>query len=141
MALTYPIQLPPNVQLLYQQPENWGPVLSWANSYRSLEMCEIPQQPDFLPAGSFVDREGMKAATVGDIYYITMQSVDPTVGPDRITVVARDAEVRDAYLAYGALPRDQVNDRLRTECNIIVREAIVPNVMNADFTGQGGLVP
>lgn len=140
-AVTYPVELPPSVGLLYQRGMPYDFVLSWSNSYRSLDFANIPMQPDFLPVGSLIDGNGVKATTVGDIAALTCFAVDATVGPDRVTIVSRETEVNDAYIAYGTLPRDQVNEHLREVCGIIVREGIVPNVMNATFAGQGGFLP
>lgn len=138
MALTYPIELPPSVQLLYASGMPYDFVLSWANSYRALEFVNIEQQTDILPVGSFLDNDGNKATAPANITYILCYPVDATGGPDRATVVARNAELNDAYLAYGTLDRAQVNTHLRENLNIIVREAVLPNSMNATFAGQGG---
>jgi hypothetical protein len=112
-------------------------VLSLSNWQRSLEFVNVPVQPDLLPVGSFVDADGLLATAPANIRYIVCYPVDATVGVDRVTVVARDAEVKDAYLAYGTLPRNAVNTHLRDNLNIIVREGVLPTAMNSTFSGQG----
>jgi len=139
MAVTnFPIELPPNVQQLYAAGFPYEFVLSWGNSYRSLEFMNIPQQPNIIPSGGFIDADGVEATTPGTIAYIVCFPVDAREGPDRVTVLARDAEVNDAYLAYGTLDRFQTNTHLRQNLNIIVREAVLPSAVNATFHGQGG---
>jgi len=137
-TVTYPVELPNNVALKHQPGMPYDFVLSWSNSYRSLERADIPQQANILPVGSFLTATFEEATTPGDIRYILCQAVDPRPGPDRATVVARHAEVSDAYLAYGTLDRTAVNTHLREELGIIVREAVLPRAVNSTFAGQGG---
>jgi len=133
----FPIELPNHVGLLHQLGMPYDFVLSWANSYRSLEFMNIPEQPNLLPVGTFLDVNGVQATAAGAIVYILCYPVDARPGVDRATVLARDAEVCDAYLAYGTMDRTAVNTHLRTQLNIIVREAVLPNAANATFAGQG----
>jgi len=139
MAVTsFPIELPPSVRQLYAAGFPYDFVLSWGNSYRSLEFVNVPQQANILPSGSFLNADGEEATAPAQIVYIACFPVDAREGPDRVTVVARDAEVNDAYLAYGTLDRFAVNTHLRQQLNIIVREAVLPAAINATFHGQGG---
>ncbi|HKD76680.1 MAG TPA: hypothetical protein VKB76_14345, partial [Ktedonobacterales bacterium] len=58
---TFPIELPNHVALMHQLGFPYDFVLSWANSYRSLEFMNIPTQANILPVGSFLDVDGNQA--------------------------------------------------------------------------------
>lgn len=107
-------------------------VLSEATSYRSREVIQIPQGATGLWVGTFLDNTGAPAAAAGSIAGITCYSYNPTDGPVNATCIVRDAEVIDAYLQYGALDPVAVNTHLAT-LGIIVRAAVLPNVMGATF--------
>jgi hypothetical protein len=113
-------------------PRSLDFVLSEAMSYRSRDVIQIPQGAAGLWAGSFVDATGAPAATEAAIAGILCYSVNPTDGPVNATIIARDAEVTDAYLQYGALVPATVNTHLAT-LGIIVRSAVLRNVPPPGF--------
>jgi hypothetical protein len=98
-------------------------LVSEANLYRSREVVTIPEGAEPLSPGMLVTMAGA-AATAGDVEAILMYPVDPRFGAVPAVVIARDAEVNDAYLIYGGLDRAAVNARL-AEAGIIVRQGIL----------------
>ena len=98
-------------------------LVSEANLYRSRDVVTIPEGAEPLQPGMLVTMAGA-AATAGDVEAILMYPVDPRFGAVPAVVIARDAEVNDAYLLYGELDRQAVNARL-AEAGIIVRQGIL----------------
>jgi len=134
MPLTFPIPLPPQVRFLEQGVWEWDFIISWANSYRSLDVATVVVSDDVLPPGTLLHNAGdgtfVEAEGAGDVDAILCQWIDGV--PDRVTIVTRDAEVRDSGIAYGDLNVADVNTRLRT-LGIIVRESVLASSQNATF--------
>jgi hypothetical protein len=98
-------------------------LISEANLYRSRETITVPQGAAILRPGTLLTLAGA-SATAANADGLLMFAVDPRRGPVRGVLVARDAEVRDANILYGALDRAAVNARLATR-NILVRAAVL----------------
>lgn len=123
----------PGAGKLDSPPRTLDFLLNEANGYRSRDVIQVPQAPPpGMWPGSFVDATGGPAATAGAITGILAYATNPADGPYNQTVIARDAEVTDAYLHYGALDPVAVNARLAT-LGIIVRAGVFKNVTPPGF--------
>lgn len=109
-------------------------LLSEAEGYRSREVITIPQGDTPMPVGSLVTMAGA-AATAATVDAILMYPADPRGGAVRVTAIARDAEVNDAYLVYGALAQAAVNTRLGT-LGIIVRPGVLAQSIVTPSSGE-----
>jgi hypothetical protein len=116
-------------------------LVSEANLYRSREIITIPEGADWLSPGALLTMAGASAAA-GNVAAILMYPTDPTRGPVQAVVIARDAEVNDAYLLYGGLDRAAVNASL-AEHGIIVRPGVLSQsiVSPADAGVQAAVEP
>ena len=118
MALTFPID-PGKPGRIEHGPGAWSAVVSWGNAYRALEAGFAVLMP-----GHFVGEAWQPAASIGEIDGVVLGWTHPAAqGAFGVVAVPRDAEIADAYLAYGTLDRDAANARL-AELGIIVRPAI-----------------
>ena len=123
----------PGAGKLDSPPRTLDFLLNEANGERSRDVMQVPQAPPpGLWPGSFVDITGAPAATAGAIVGILCYATNPADGPVNVTVIARDAEVTDAYLHYGALDPVAVNTQLATK-GIIVRAGVFKNVTPPGF--------
>jgi head decoration protein D len=98
-------------------------LVSEANLYRSREVITIPEGADGLSPGALLTMAGA-SATAANAEAVLMYPTDPTRGPVQAVVIARDAEVNDAYLLYGDLDRAAVNASLAKH-GIIVRPGVL----------------
>ena len=122
-----------------EMPAALGFLLSEANWQRSREKMTAPQGTVLLP-GDFVTETGTKATAAGSVAAISAYAYDASQGPVDIAVIARDAEVTDAYLLYGEMDPAAVNTQLAT-LGIIVREGVLPNTQAAGFGTPGTMNP
>jgi hypothetical protein len=127
--------------------EKWfaDALVSYAQGYRSFEAVNIPAAgnaatPAMQP-GMLLTAGGVIAATDTTIQFVLLQSVPArSVGTPAIPalVLARDAEVNDAYLLYGGVAVGAANTRL-SALNIIVRPGVLPqSIVTASMLDEEG---
>jgi Bacteriophage lambda head decoration protein D len=132
--------------LIVEQSHPLEFILSEANSWRSRERALIAIGANILPPGTIIKAQlpvtdpptwspvapGEEAEAVA----ITLYGVDPRVDEQEVAVLARDAEVNEAYLRWTADPAaiPPAGDLDRTAVNvalgnvgIIVRPGIFPS--------------
>lgn len=109
-------------------------VVSLARGNRSLETLIVPQGEASLQPGALLAADGTAAGAAGDIAGILWALTDPSGGPVRVTIVARDAEVNDAYLVYGEIAREAANTAL-AQLGIIVRAGVLAQSIPTPFGG------
>ena len=105
-------------------------IISEAEGSRSRDVVTIPQGDALVLPGTLLDASGAPAGAAAEAAAILVgqadnNPLDPRAGPVRAVAIARDAEVNDAYLVYGEMARDAVNQAL-AEHGIIVREGVLP---------------
>lgn len=96
-------------------------LLSEAPGYRSREA--ITAAAGNYPVGSLFTLTGA-VATAANADCISLYPISSAQTDRRIAVIARDAEVTDAYINYGALDQTATNTRLLTR-NIVVRQGVL----------------
>jgi hypothetical protein len=118
--------------LMQEGPRDYGFLMSEATSYRTRDTITLVQSDvPWLP-GDFVTAAGAKATAPGSIAGINCRNMNTTVGARSATVITREAEVADAFLMYGEMDPAAVATALAVK-QIIVRQAVLPNVMGGDF--------
>jgi hypothetical protein len=122
----------PGTGLMPQGPRTADFLISEAPSSQSREVVQVPQGAVPLFPGSFVQASGAPATTTANITGIVLYATNPVDGPVNQVIIARNAEVRDAYLMYGALDPVATATRLAT-LGIIVRQAVLPNTRPGGF--------
>jgi hypothetical protein len=121
----------PGASQMNQSPRTLDFLLSEAQGDRSRDVIQVTGPTGLWP-GSLVDATGVAAATPAAIVGILAYATNPVDGPYNQTVIARDAEVIDAYLVYGALDPVATNAQLAT-LGIVVRAAVLPNTQPPSF--------
>ena len=110
-------------------------VISEANLYRSRDFVTVAQGMQ-MPAGTLMN--GNTAASAANaITSILMQPVDSRAGTVRALVLARDAEVNDAYIVYGSFAAGTVNTTL-AGLRIYVRPGVLAQSIPTPAGVEGG---
>lgn len=104
-------------------------LVSYSQGYRSFEAMAFTTGAA-MQAGQVLAANGALAAANGlDAARILLEAVPARTAGQTIAalVLARDAEVNDAYLVYGAANASAANGNLSLASNIIVRFGVLAN--------------
>lgn len=113
-----------------------------ADFYRSFEAGSMGAGPAY-PIGQLMNinytTRAVSVATATNTNAILMRAVEARTATTPVLVLARDAEVTDAYIVPGAATGWQ--ESLRTACNIIVREGVLPSSIPVPGSVEAGDAP
>jgi Bacteriophage lambda head decoration protein D len=113
-------------------------LISEANLYRSRDTLNVTRGALALEPGTLLTAAGgTPAGTGNDVGAILMQAVPAGAGAMRAVCIVRDAEVNDAYLKYGTLPTNAVNNALAT-ARIFVRPGVLAQSIATPAAVEGG---
>jgi hypothetical protein len=105
-------------------------VLSYAQGSRSWEAATLAAgaavQAGTIGVFDPVARAVTVPPTLANVNCLIMDSIPARTAAMPVLVLARDAEVNDAYIVYGALGAAAVNGALLNNANIVVRAGVLP---------------
>jgi hypothetical protein len=112
-------------------------LISYAQGYRSFEAVNVPAGAALEP-GTLLGAGGSLGPTAPNVAMILLQALPARTAPMPALVLARDAEVNDAYIIYGGLASGAVNGTL-AGLGIIVRPGVLPqSIVTASMLDEEG---
>jgi hypothetical protein len=118
-------------------------VISYAQGSRSWEAATLAAgaavQAGTIGVFDPVARAVTVPPTLANVNCLIMDSIPARTAAMPVLVLARDAEVNDAYVIYGALGVAGVNGALLTNSNIVVRFGVLPqSIVTASMLDEEG---